>query len=108
MAALPASTPMDMDSGTKGLDQSIHNPAAGTSQFNAPVALDPPHATPEAPGRQKIREMKAWKSLNYIIERDGTEIAIRAAVKDFLQAIHVPELPRTGTRTINRGNRTRP
>ena len=105
MVALPASTPMDMDNVTKGLDQSIHNPAAGTLQFNAPVALDPPHATPEAPGPQKIREMKAWKSLNYIIERDGTEIAIRAAVKDFLQAIHIPEPPKTGTRTNNNNNR---
>ena len=78
---------MDMDGGNKGLDQSRHNPAAGNSQYNADVPPGPlPEApeAPETPTTQKIREMKVWKSLSCLIERDGTEIAIRIAVKEFL------------------------
>ena len=86
MAALPASDPMTMNTGNKGLDQSRHNPAAGNSQFNAtatPQEDAPPHETPEVQNTGKIKEMKEWKYLCSLIERDSTEIAIRVAAKEF-------------------------
>src|SRR6266540_3647337 len=100
MATSPASAPMVMDGGTKGLNQSMHNPAAGASQFNAPTPADPdppPHMTPEAPGAQKIREMKEWKSLSALIERNAIEIAIRDAARTFLQSICPQETLEPGT-----------
>ena len=81
-----------MVDGTKGLEQSRHNLAAGSSQYNAPTAPEPPNAPhnaphntlPETQAPQKIKEMKEWQFLSSLIERDGAETAIRAAAKDFL------------------------
>src|SRR6185312_2852652 len=109
MAASLASQPMVVDDGNKGLDQSIHNPSAGNSQFNAAATPETPHAPhnapPETPAPQNIREMKEWKFLSSLIEKDGTEIAIRAAAKDFLQAIRAQEPPEAGAQTNANNNK---
>ena len=100
---------MVVDGGNKGLDQSIHNPSAGNSQFNADVTPEPPTAPHNAPSEtqapQKIREMKEWQFLSSLIERDGTETAIRAAAKDFLQAIRAQEPPEAGAQTNANNNK---